>query len=310
MATSKNIPPNSALAGGRTALSVNVNKVALLRNTRELGIPSVLRAAQLEAPDAMGNMVVKRGAMAARIEELNQAALDIRINKELGKQEIWEGGFDVNSFGRNYDRVGGLSGFAKSAASTKSATALAAVAGALDYQRASTSLEDENGNDVNRSLFANGLLSAGRRVAGDKSRYLAALSPVLGVLPTVSVTGSGTAATALFGTRGDGRKVATNSAAFLSRMSGLRQSPPSVSGFVLREQFIAVNDRQHSYPPLRWSDVAVSTSSQVFGSGALRPAPSVRDILGMNHLSAGQTAGFEQSVVVANAERTVGGVGG
>ena len=47
MATSKNIPPNSALAGGRTALSVNVNKVALLRNTRALGIPSVLRAAQL-----------------------------------------------------------------------------------------------------------------------------------------------------------------------------------------------------------------------------------------------------------------------
>ena len=32
---------------GTTALSVNVNKVALLRNTRELGIPSVLRAATL-----------------------------------------------------------------------------------------------------------------------------------------------------------------------------------------------------------------------------------------------------------------------
>jgi pyridoxine 5-phosphate synthase len=32
---------------GSTALSVNVNKVALLRNTRELGIPSVLRAATL-----------------------------------------------------------------------------------------------------------------------------------------------------------------------------------------------------------------------------------------------------------------------
>ena len=29
----------------RTALSVNVNKVALLRNTRHLGIPSVTRAA-------------------------------------------------------------------------------------------------------------------------------------------------------------------------------------------------------------------------------------------------------------------------
>ena len=33
-------------AGG-TALSVNVNKVALLRNSRHLGIPSVLRAATL-----------------------------------------------------------------------------------------------------------------------------------------------------------------------------------------------------------------------------------------------------------------------
>jgi pyridoxine 5-phosphate synthase len=32
---------------GTTSLSVNVNKVALLRNTRELGIPSVLRAATL-----------------------------------------------------------------------------------------------------------------------------------------------------------------------------------------------------------------------------------------------------------------------
>ena len=32
---------------GATALSVNLNKVALLRNTRELGLPSVLRAATL-----------------------------------------------------------------------------------------------------------------------------------------------------------------------------------------------------------------------------------------------------------------------
>ncbi len=33
--------------GGQTALSVNVNKVALLRNTRHLGIPSVLHASTL-----------------------------------------------------------------------------------------------------------------------------------------------------------------------------------------------------------------------------------------------------------------------
>ena len=37
----------SAFAHPRTALSVNVNKVALVRNTRHLGIPSVLRAAEL-----------------------------------------------------------------------------------------------------------------------------------------------------------------------------------------------------------------------------------------------------------------------
>ena len=36
-----------AHTGARCALSVNVNKVALLRNTRHLGIPSVLRAAEL-----------------------------------------------------------------------------------------------------------------------------------------------------------------------------------------------------------------------------------------------------------------------
>ena len=38
---------NAATSSCRTALSVNVNKVALVRNTRHLGIPSVTRAAQL-----------------------------------------------------------------------------------------------------------------------------------------------------------------------------------------------------------------------------------------------------------------------
>jgi pyridoxine 5-phosphate synthase len=33
--------------GGNTALSVNLNKIALLRNTRALGIPSVTRAASI-----------------------------------------------------------------------------------------------------------------------------------------------------------------------------------------------------------------------------------------------------------------------
>ena len=38
---------SSSAVAPRTALSVNVNKVALLRNTRHLGIPSVVRAAEL-----------------------------------------------------------------------------------------------------------------------------------------------------------------------------------------------------------------------------------------------------------------------
>jgi pyridoxine 5-phosphate synthase len=41
------VAPESSVHGGRTALSVNLNKVALLRNTRHLGIPSVTRAATL-----------------------------------------------------------------------------------------------------------------------------------------------------------------------------------------------------------------------------------------------------------------------
>jgi len=39
--------PEAFARDGRTALSINVNKVALLRNTRHLGIPSVTRAATL-----------------------------------------------------------------------------------------------------------------------------------------------------------------------------------------------------------------------------------------------------------------------
>ena len=45
---------------GTTALSVNVNKVALLRNTRALELPSVLRAATL---------ALEAGVTAARAEE-------------------------------------------------------------------------------------------------------------------------------------------------------------------------------------------------------------------------------------------------
>ncbi len=41
------VAPESSRHGHRCALSVNVNKVALLRNTRHLGIPSVLKAAEI-----------------------------------------------------------------------------------------------------------------------------------------------------------------------------------------------------------------------------------------------------------------------
>lgn len=41
------VAPEPFAAGGRTALSVNLNKVALLRNTRHLGIPSVVRLAAI-----------------------------------------------------------------------------------------------------------------------------------------------------------------------------------------------------------------------------------------------------------------------
>jgi len=41
------VAPEASGRAGRTALSVNLNKVALLRNTRHLGIPSVTRAATL-----------------------------------------------------------------------------------------------------------------------------------------------------------------------------------------------------------------------------------------------------------------------
>jgi pyridoxine 5-phosphate synthase len=40
------VAPEAAHRAGRTALSVNLNKVALVRNTRHLGIPSVTRAAE------------------------------------------------------------------------------------------------------------------------------------------------------------------------------------------------------------------------------------------------------------------------
>lgn len=41
------VAPDAAAGRARTALSVNLNRVALLRNSRPVGVPSVLRAAQI-----------------------------------------------------------------------------------------------------------------------------------------------------------------------------------------------------------------------------------------------------------------------
>ena len=49
----------------RTALSVNVNKVALVRNTRHLGIPSVTRAATLCLQAGAQGITVHPGLMSA-----------------------------------------------------------------------------------------------------------------------------------------------------------------------------------------------------------------------------------------------------
>ncbi len=61
--------------GGATALSVNVNKVALLRNSRHLGIPSVLRAATLALEAGADGITVhprpdERHIRAADVQEL------------------------------------------------------------------------------------------------------------------------------------------------------------------------------------------------------------------------------------------------
>jgi pyridoxine 5-phosphate synthase len=69
-----------AHAGARCALSVNVNKVALLRNTRHLGIPSVLRAAeQCLAAGAQGITVHPRpDARHIRAKDVDDLAAFLR----------------------------------------------------------------------------------------------------------------------------------------------------------------------------------------------------------------------------------------
>ncbi len=58
-----------------TTLSVNLNKVALLRNSRHLGIPSVLRAAEQVVAGGAGGITVhprpdERHIRAADVHEL------------------------------------------------------------------------------------------------------------------------------------------------------------------------------------------------------------------------------------------------
>ena len=68
----------------RTALSVNVNKVALLRNTRHLGIPSVTRAAELCLQAGAHGITVH-----PRPDERHIRAADVRELAALMKQ--WPG---------------------------------------------------------------------------------------------------------------------------------------------------------------------------------------------------------------------------
>jgi pyridoxine 5-phosphate synthase len=66
---------------GHTALSVNVNKVALLRNTRHLGIPSVVRAATLCLEAGAGGITVH-----PRPDERHIRAHDVHELAALMKQ--------------------------------------------------------------------------------------------------------------------------------------------------------------------------------------------------------------------------------
>ena len=75
---------NSIPSRHRTALSVNVNKVALVRNTRHLGIPSVTRAAELCLQAGAHGITVH-----PRPDERHIRAADVRELAALMKQ--WPG---------------------------------------------------------------------------------------------------------------------------------------------------------------------------------------------------------------------------
>lgn len=72
--------PEASSRAGRCALSINVNKVALLRNTRHLGIPSVLRAAGIALEAGASGITVH-----PRPDERHIRANDVRELAELLK---------------------------------------------------------------------------------------------------------------------------------------------------------------------------------------------------------------------------------
>ena len=83
--------------GGATALSVNVNKVALLRNSRHLGIPSVVRAATLALEAGADGITVH-----PRPDERHIRAADVHELAALMKQ--WPGA-DYNIEGNPFHNL-------------------------------------------------------------------------------------------------------------------------------------------------------------------------------------------------------------
>jgi pyridoxine 5-phosphate synthase len=72
------IAPEQTTRPHRTSLSVNLNKVALLRNTRHLGIPSVVRAAMLSLQAGANGITVH-----PRPDERHMRAADVADLKAL-----------------------------------------------------------------------------------------------------------------------------------------------------------------------------------------------------------------------------------
>ena len=75
----------------RTALSVNVNKVALVRNTRHLGIPSVVRAAELCLQAGAQGITVHPRPDERHIRAPDVFALAVLLKKWPGREYNIEG---------------------------------------------------------------------------------------------------------------------------------------------------------------------------------------------------------------------------